>query len=120
MFRQYLFQRAVSFFYKFSLLVSIINFNKRQTFGEVWKVKKETGLALSLTEAAQLYNAVRDTVKVPGDIAEVGVYRGGSAKLICEAKGHKKLHLFDTFEGLPDLSVWMIRECSIRTSIKFH
>ena len=35
-------------------------------------------------------------------MAEVGVYQGVSAKLICEAKGDKELHLFDTFEGLPD------------------
>ena len=41
----------------------------------------------------------RFTKKIDGDIAEVGTYRGGSAKLICEAKGEKKLHLFDTFEG---------------------
>ncbi len=27
--------------------------------------------------------------------------RGGSAKIICEAKGDKALYLFDTFEGLP-------------------
>ena len=47
--------------------------------------------------------AVKRTGKIEGDIAEVGVYRGGSAKLICEAKGNKQLHLFDTFEGLPDL-----------------
>jgi len=37
-----------------------------------------------------------------GDIAEVGVYQGGSAKLICEARNENKvLYLFDTFEGLP-------------------
>ncbi len=45
--------------------------------------------------------AVKRTEKVKGDIAEVGVYKGGSAKLICEAKGNKTLHLFDTFEGTP-------------------
>ena len=37
-------------------------------------------------------------------MAEVGVYQGVSAKLICEAKGDKELHVFDTFEGLPDKS----------------
>jgi hypothetical protein len=31
----------------------------------------------------------------------VGVYQGGSAKVICEAKGARHLHLFDTFAGLP-------------------
>ena len=38
-------------------------------------------------------------------VACVGVYRGGSAKLICEVKGSRTLHLFDTFNGLPDLSM---------------
>lgn len=53
------------------------------------------------SEACQIFNAVRQTAKVEGDLAEVGVYRGGSAKLICEAKGDRPVHLFDTFEGLP-------------------
>ena len=38
------------------------------------------------------------------DLAEVGVYQGGSAKLICEVKKEKQLYLFDTFTGLPQLS----------------
>src|SRR3989338_8581492 len=37
-----------------------------------------------------------------GAFAEVGVFRGASAKIICETKGKTPLHLFDTFEGLPD------------------
>ena len=37
-------------------------------------------------------------------MAEVGVFQGVSAKLICEAKGDKTLHLFDTFGGLPAAS----------------
>lgn len=39
--------------------------------------------------------------EVGGDLAEVGVYKGGTAKLIRELPGI--LHLFDTFKGLPDL-----------------
>jgi len=39
-----------------------------------------------------------------GDLAEVGVYQGGSAKLICEVKRDKDLYLFDTFTGLPEVS----------------
>ncbi len=53
-------------------------------------------------EAYQIYMAVNSTKKLLGDVAEVGVCHGGSAMIICEAKGNKKLHLFDTFEGLPD------------------
>jgi O-methyltransferase len=37
-----------------------------------------------------------------GDFAEVGLYQGSTAKVICEAKGDKAFHLCDTFEGLPE------------------
>ncbi|MCA9142599.1 MAG: class I SAM-dependent methyltransferase [Planctomycetaceae bacterium] len=40
--------------------------------------------------------------KYDGAFAEVGVYKGASARLLCEVKGDKPLHLFDTFEGLPE------------------
>ncbi len=46
-----------------------------------------------------LVNQVKD---IPGDTVEVGVYRGGTALLIAE-NTDKTLHLFDTFEGLPEV-----------------
>jgi len=66
-------------------------------------VYRETHTGLSFNELIQLYMTVRSVEKVDGDIAEVGVFMGGTAKVICEAKGLKSLHLFDTFEGLPDV-----------------
>jgi hypothetical protein len=68
------------------------------------RIKNETEMLLADNEAYSIFMLVRKTEKINGDIAEVGVYRGGSAKLICEAKRNKALHLFDTFEGLPNLS----------------
>jgi O-methyltransferase len=65
------------------------------------KIHREVPFLLDDSEASQIFNAVQQTAKVEGDLAEVGVFRGGSAKLICEAKGDRPLHLFDTFEGLP-------------------
>ena len=56
---------------------------------------------VGVDEAYLLRNAVLATSRVPGVIAEVGVFRGGTARVICEAKNDKVLHLFDTFEGLP-------------------
>jgi hypothetical protein len=69
------------------------------------RVRLERKLLLSDHEALQLMRMVRSIAKVPGDMAEVGTYKGASAKLIAEAReGQKKtLHLFDTFEGLPKL-----------------
>jgi O-methyltransferase len=49
-----------------------------------------------------LYQLMRQTASVPGNIAEVGVYRGGTARLIAELMdSHLSLHLFDTFAGMP-------------------
>lgn len=39
-----------------------------------------------------------------GDIAEFGVYHGGMAYVLGKENPHKKVHLFDTFTGLPDCS----------------
>ncbi len=43
------------------------------------------------------------TAQLPGDAAEVGVYRGGTAYLLASvfSPREKRLHLFDTFSGAP-------------------
>lgn len=64
------------------------------------KIKGETEMLLKDSEAFTIYKLVRKTEKIQGDIAEVGVYKGASAKLIRSAT-EKTIHLFDTFEGLP-------------------
>jgi len=38
---------------------------------------------MEINEAYQIFMAVKNTRKIKGDIAEVGVYRGGSARIIC-------------------------------------
>ena len=69
--------------------------------GLIEKIKTEVRMLLRHDEARNIYWVVRSTENVPGDIAEAGVYQGGSAKLICEAKNGRHLYLFDTFDGLP-------------------
>jgi hypothetical protein len=44
---------------------------------------------------------VNYTKQLGGDMAEVGVSVGDSAEIICQHKGDKRIHLFDTFEGHP-------------------
>jgi hypothetical protein len=56
----------------------------------------------TVRERYNLWRLVQETRLLPGDIAEVGVAGGGTARLICEVKGGKTLHLFDTFEGMPE------------------
>lgn len=78
---------------------------RRTDLDLIARVRTERKLLLSDHEAHQLMRMVRATAKIPGDLAEVGTYRGVSAKLIAEAHGGgaKTLYLFDTFEGLPEL-----------------
>lgn len=52
-------------------------------------------------ECTEIYNAVAACEKIRGDMAEAGVYRGGTAAVMLAASKDKRLHLFDTFEGLP-------------------
>lgn len=48
-----------------------------------------------------LRRAIRRTQGLYGLMAELGVYRGGSALVICQTRPHTMLHLFDTFKGMP-------------------
>jgi len=75
-----------------------------QVFDLIKAIKKRTDFLLQYGDAYSIYSAVRSVEHIKGDIAELGTFSGGSANLICEAKGKKNLHLFDTFEGLPGLS----------------
>ena len=70
----------------------------------VRQARRERRSLLTAYEAYMVYSLARAYHHLPGDMAEVGVFQGASAKLICEAKGDKPLHLFDTFEGLPKAS----------------
>jgi len=61
--------------------------------------------ALSIAEMTNLFKGVVRTQNIPGDIAEVGVYKGGGSKIIARARQtDKHLYLFDSFEGLPEVS----------------
>jgi hypothetical protein len=50
--------------------------------------------------ALHILSCVRAAAPLGGAMAEAGVFAGGSARLICEAKGAAALHLFDVFETL--------------------
>jgi O-methyltransferase len=51
-----------------------------------------------------LYQSARQVASLAGDIGEVGVFKGGTAKLLAKtaAQSKKTLHLFDTFLGMPE------------------
>lgn len=80
--------------------------SRSTTMHRIKRIRKEkTVMNFSDSEGYQIYMSVRNTAKVKGDMAEVGVASGGSALIIREANSDKPLHLFDTFEGLPPLSL---------------
>jgi O-methyltransferase len=53
-----------------------------------------------------LYSLGRQAAHVHGDFWECGVYKGGTAAMLAallrDAAPEKRLHLFDTFEGMPE------------------
>lgn len=67
----------------------------------VKKIQREKFSLMWPDEMMQVYLCASQAKKLHGDFAEVGVFMGRSAKVICEAKGETPLHLFDTFQGLP-------------------
>jgi O-methyltransferase len=52
-----------------------------------------------------LYQCAKNSAQIAGDIAEIGVFRGGTAKLLAKttAPAGKIVHLFDTFAGMPSV-----------------
>lgn len=50
-----------------------------------------------------LYQLTAHVAGLRGDVAEIGVYKGGTARLLARllARQGKTVHLFDTFRGMP-------------------
>jgi O-methyltransferase len=61
---------------------------------------------VSLDRCYVLYCLGQNALSVAGNFWECGVYKGGTASLLVailkEKTSTKKLHLFDTFEGMPE------------------
>ncbi|NGX56465.1 MAG: 8-demethyl-8-(2,3-dimethoxy-alpha-L-rhamnosyl)-tetracenomycin-C 4'-O-methyltransferase [Candidatus Anoxychlamydiales bacterium] len=78
----------------------LYDFNFRQTVNNI-----SDKTLISEDRLYMLYQLAKNCKKIDGDIAEMGVYKGGSAKLISDAvnKTNKKLFLFDTFQGMPEV-----------------
>lgn len=50
-----------------------------------------------------LHQCAKQALNLEGDFAEMGVDRGGSASFLANiVSGSRTLHLFDTFEGMPE------------------
>lgn len=54
------------------------------------------------TSSIIIYQLARQALRLPGEVAEVGVYKGGSAYLMDAIFDPDiPIHLFDTFAGMP-------------------
>jgi O-methyltransferase len=74
---------------------------ERETLAAIKHGRQGRESLLSGNEAYTLFSIARAQAGLPGDMAEVGVFEGASAKLISIASSNTPLHLFDTFSGLP-------------------
>jgi hypothetical protein len=79
-------------------------YKERKVVDLIKNIKNDVSFAFFPYEAYMLYSIAKSQRELDGDMAEVGVYQGGSARLISEVKGDRKLFLFDTFIGLQELS----------------
>jgi O-methyltransferase len=73
-------------------------------FLNIWDLCKNNTVVNDL-RAYNIYEEIL-TIKnnhIIGDAAEVGVWRGGISKMLCILLDDKNIHLFDTFEGMPEL-----------------
>ena len=69
---------------------------------DIRKARSGRESLLSGNEAFTLYSIARAQAALGGEMAEVGVYQGCSARIISMASNSAPLHLFDTFAGLPE------------------
>lgn len=74
----------------------------RPSLAAIRDTRQRTTLLINDAAALQIQICVAAARRLPGVMAEAGVLTGGSARLICEAKGEAPLHLFDVFETLQD------------------
>jgi O-methyltransferase len=84
------------------LLARYTGLRRRERLALVRHIAKERTLLLGPGEACQLLACFEATRRIAGDVAELGVGYGASAKLLSmRLPVGKYLHLFDTFTGLP-------------------
>lgn len=75
-----------------------------ETLKLIRQVRKERYSLVLTQELFIVHSLAKAQARLPGDFAEVGVFQGSTARLMCEVKGDRPLRLFDTFEGLPKSS----------------
>lgn len=85
------------------VLVPRISWKNVEDFPTLWRESSRRTL-VDAPRAHMLYQLARHASRLDGAMAEVGVFRGGTAKLLANVadREDRKLHLFDTFTGMPE------------------
>ena len=85
-------------------LNKIMNFPNKQVESSIIDIQQVRKLVEYLLDAIDN--------NIDGDVVELGCFVGESSKYLMktliETKSDKKLYVYDSFEGLPDLSKWEI------------
>lgn len=81
----------------------IDRFNDDREFAELFHGITERSI-LDVHRCFILYQMAKSRVGSPHSFAEFGVYKGGTARLLARAASGKRLHLFDTFAGMPAIN----------------
>ena len=101
-------------------LMSLGGHKSKDVLDLIRTTRRERESLLSGTEAFLVHSIARAQSKLEGSMAEVGVYQGCSAKLISVAGAGRALHLFDTFDGLPEPDIaerQHLRQSQYRSSL---
>jgi hypothetical protein len=81
-----------------TVLVRFTTEDRKKVLNLVENIRKQTETLQNQVEGHLLYMCTKKVMKYKGDLMELGVYKGGTAKLICEAKDDRPIYLFDPFE----------------------
>ena len=90
-----------------SIFLGLIDFwELSPEFNEFFGRASKAPSGVNITRGFMLYQFLKQIDNLDGNVAEVGVYKGRSAKLIALTveKQNKHVYLFDTFAGLPEVN----------------
>ena len=101
---RFLLKRRRKLYFRFTRVPLYSSAAQDAEFWELHQQLLEDGRCTQLLrERYNLWTLGRQVQPLPGDYAEAGVYDGGSARILCAVKQDAHLHLFDTFEGMPQV-----------------
>jgi O-methyltransferase len=80
--------------------VHMIGPEARRDLAIVRETRKRAAMLVQDAAGYQIMACARAASRLNAAMAEVGVFAGGTARLVCEVKGERPLHLFDVFETL--------------------